>query len=372
MVKSLLESTLISEEHGDFVQHSFIPENIAVVVVGSFDSLMLYKPLKELFANMDVHIAYPTFHYFSNDMFKYLNEDIYEGFSEKTVLLTEYDYQDDLSKYKDFKLFKTGLGENSLGVFLGDENKEEEGNSFIDERLDYILSKHLSDKDFYLGYLNRHDWSYYFKIDKKNSIDSKVTFASICILLENSGSRNTNLIVNMGEEEVKELKKVLTKLDVKDPSIAYLKLSKKVSAKDIDAFYKSDSKIKILNPFPLARKDMKRLIVNSNTFVGITGDQSFIEALSLEKIVFYQVMEWKRDFFKNFTRLFGKLNRSETQNFYSSMLNNPNGIKQIRFTYKAIKAKKKKIHSDTVEVKNFISEKLNLRQNLLPVVNLKK
>ncbi|MBA3237258.1 MAG: hypothetical protein H0T62_02770 [Parachlamydiaceae bacterium] len=65
--------------------------------------------------------------------------------------------------------------------------------------------------------------------------------------------------------------------------------------------------VRIFDPFPLINADLMLLMKESNSLIGCTGDLSFSEVISHDKLPLYQTMGHKESFFKDITYITGVL-----------------------------------------------------------------
>jgi len=61
--------------------------------------------------------------------------------------------------------------------------------------------------------------------------------------------------------------------------------------------------LRIINPYPISHKDMKNIGRISDFFSGMTGDQSWSEAVSSNKFLFYEVVPFKEYFLPQYRDL---------------------------------------------------------------------
>ncbi|WP_059358997.1 hypothetical protein [Parachlamydia acanthamoebae] len=61
--------------------------------------------------------------------------------------------------------------------------------------------------------------------------------------------------------------------------------------------------LRLINLFPMPQKDVHALMVNSHMMIGCTGDQSFTEAVSFNKLPFYEMRTFKQMFFMHYRRI---------------------------------------------------------------------
>lgn len=109
---------------------------------------------------------------------------------------------------------------------------------------------------------------------------------------------------------------IISHLHPSDSEIDYPFLNE-LGISKIEFIYKEEDKIvkvvketgsegkqmRIINPFPLAQEDMHLLIFNSHMLTGCTGDQSFSEVISFNKLPFYELRRHKQLFFWHYLRL---------------------------------------------------------------------
>lgn len=78
--------------------------------------------------------------------------------------------------------------------------------------------------------------------------------------------------------------------------------------------------LRLINPFPLCNADFLRAISLSQLVVGCTGDLSFSEVLSQDKIPFYEVLLHKRPFWNGFIQLAEQHKKKSLAKFAKQLL----------------------------------------------------
>lgn len=91
---------------------------------------------------------------------------------------------------------------------------------------------------------------------------------------------------------------------LKEQGIAAIEFINKDSSLNVKKEIAEEGKlVRVFNPFPLPQKDLHILMINSHLLTGCTGDQSFSEAISFNKLPFYEFKTHKQLFFWHFLRL---------------------------------------------------------------------
>ncbi|NCT56588.1 MAG: hypothetical protein GW760_02605 [Legionella sp.] len=98
--------------------------------------------------------------------------------------------------------------------------------------------------------------------------------------------------------------------------------------------------LRLINPRRLERKTVQSLLNDSEPWVGLTGDASWIEGLMKGKIVCYQVVVWKQSFFNAFIQYLTKKmpHDSYLLKFYllqkCDRINSERNFEQMRLLYR--------------------------------------
>ena len=123
--------------------------------------------------------------------------------------------------------------------------------------------------------------------------------------------------------------------------------------------------LRLINPQRLERKTVQALLKDSEPWVGLTGDASWIEGLIRGKIIFYQVVIWKSQFFSKFMMYMDtKMKSSLLFKFYMLQWRQPgqeNSFSQMRELYQN---NLPELQRDAAHLATSITEEKNLSNYL--------
>lgn len=231
---------------------------------------------------------------------------------DKIVLsCTEYNAnQDNRMRHQSLQQYypivqRLDTGFNQLGVYIETpiQNKLQTPSPQLaslifsnQSETNYFEKSHL-----YFGYYNRmfsYDESANNKIDQINYVVTCIKDA----LYWNKVTglhKDIDIAIDLDKNALAEIYKQLTK----EEQNAIQGIIHRTKA---DALVQSTTNennkinIRIINPFPLKHEEMLYLITKSNPLTMLTGDQSFTEGLTSNKIIFYQIMRWKDNLYDQF------------------------------------------------------------------------
>ena len=128
--------------------------------------------------------------------------------------------------------------------------------------------------------------------------------------------------------------------------------------------------LRLIDPRRLERKTVQALLNDSEPWVGLTGDASWIEGLMKGKLVCYQVVQWKRAFFNEFIQyLTAKMPRSRLLEFYR--LQGANGADSQR-NFERMRALYRDhlpaMQADARKLADFIGREKNLSITMSPAL----
>ncbi len=126
--------------------------------------------------------------------------------------------------------------------------------------------------------------------------------------------------------------------------------------------------VRLVNPQRLERQTIQALLNDSEPWVGLTGDASWIEGLMKGKIVCYQVVQWKQQFFQEFLRYASsKLSRnSPLLAFYR--MQDSGRFEQMRNHYQTHLPQ---MQQEALQLANFIVKEKNLNHSLSKMLGLR-
>ncbi len=364
-------------------------KGIKVFLTSEFDRrLYLDVEMQNIIKNSRI-ILFPAYDYLKNN--KLLN--IINRFSKYPVIIySEYDFN--VSDFVDFPKntyhCMTGFGDplcSGLGVFINQNSKDfnymlhnKKNINFlknlynishpIENLLDLhrMHNKYLKKNHLFFGYNNTDEVS-----SKGIDVFNYITIAVKKTLLQNrkkNNNKNIDIIATIENKQFTSLVDCIKALDPKKINFAnitfyrYQKDEIKLNAKQVIG--NGNINIRIINPFPIEHYLFEWLQINSDPFVAATGDQSFSEGISNNKLIAYQIMSWKEDLFERFSE-YVRLNKNlyYLYDFYNNQLlfqENPllynNKIAEILATYQdRLLIQSKKLHA-------FLQKDMDLYKNL--------
>lgn len=313
-------------------------KGIKVFLTPEFDRrLYVDMEMKNLIEDSRI-ILFPAYDYLKNN--KLLN--IINKFSKYPVIIySEYDFNvsDFVGLPENVYHCMTGFGDplsSGLGFFINQNLKDVKNINYIVHNvksinflknlyninipiknllnLKRIHNKYLKKNNLFFGYNNTCKVSY-----KGIGIFNYITIAIKKTLLQNrknndrNNDKNIDIIANIEKLEVAYLIDYIKALDPQGAhfaSINFYKYQKDeiklVTKKTIG---NGSLNIRIMNIFPIDHYLFEWLQINSDPFVAATGDQSFSEGISNNKLIAYQIMSWKEDLFERFVEYI-KLNKN--------------------------------------------------------------
>lgn len=374
---------VIRSKTRNFSNLEMIPKNTKVILISDWD-ILFEDAVKNTLSQIKTKLAYPTFHYLNEKQTNFL-----QNLPGKFYRMTEYDF---MESYDDSSIdtLRTGFGDDCLGVMLDGDQLEGEVSfkNRDNQRLYELMSK--SGQDFYFAYFNQ--WTNYEDQDSYTSLSGYLEMAIFYDLLKKAESydqtsfpKSTFLLVALGQDKSKDLlldlhNRMQAFIDHSDLDLRYKQLIRRIQFNyssgvgfeggdlKTDFSIQSESNddpiiFHIVNPFPLLKNDMQIFMRDSSSFVGVTGDQSLTEAIQYKKVVYYQVMQWKRmllDQFVNTSKLFPYIHK-----FYKSYgqkskleLDEVWQWSQYLFRYD------KKLKRDSRDFLDYLKREKNLTQNL--------
>lgn len=262
--------------------------------------------------------------------------DLLHGFKKPIKLIPEYDLvHTKNSTYRNPNAEIISTGFKGHGVYI-DETATAEHRLDEASPIDADFITHLTGDDIEQYYQNNYlYYGYFFDDETKSPSEYAVNVASYisnCIMLAMDQDEKTNIdIVIPGFKDEGALKDVYQRALDKLPQ-AYRERLGSVDydvreAAQFDTISMNDTsgeyQLRLINPRRLERKTVQALLNDSEPWVGLTGDASWIEGLMKGKIVCYQVVLWKQAFFNEFMAyLSKKMPKSHLLAFYRLQGNN--------------------------------------------------
>ncbi|ASQ47491.1 hypothetical protein [Legionella clemsonensis] len=276
------------------------------------------KKLSHAVSLSDLVVIYPTPHFLTTPVAMLLAD------TRKPVIsFTEYDYdieyqhtnQGSITVVPGSTFLTSGIGEKSLGIYVEQFNEPAQIHATDLAKLPPDIFS--ANRVLYFGYFNRlfnsRTGATPARFIAFAILDSKQRELDIILPLQVSPhqevSAESKANVLESADFIKELEsfnQVQITYSPQPNNPIYLIYKKKednflmneISAEEFEAQKSAaDKLVRIINPFPLHKDSMRALMENSEPINLLTGDQSFSEALSLSKIIFYQAMGWKKKFY---------------------------------------------------------------------------
>lgn len=293
---------------GDIIKNKdFIPDNINLVYI-SLSGLRTHAScLARLMYNDTTFIAYPIPIY--PDDYNFLSL-----FPRSKVLnIMEYDrHPVDESEITHLK--HSGVAPDALGVFIREQAKTLSLAPMASNK-PLLFSILASPGNLFFGYFTHYLDLTANKTDNllEESSDFMVTpshFIFLALLKSARKKPNDRLITIVApflEEHLSDIKTMLENqrvaLEAKGIFITTITWQSTAKQDPLQIPYQTQENslgitVRLINPFPLQHQEMIHLLQISDPFCMLTGDGSFIEGIEANKVIFYQAMYWKRDFYK--------------------------------------------------------------------------
>jgi hypothetical protein len=192
-----------------------------------------------------------------------------------------------------FALGLSPMSYNTLGIPLMNVSPAQS----LQELFHASLKAHLSDKKrpFFLGYLK-----------KDHTTDEQHRAGFVLAAAAAQASRSDNIDIVCPFENIAKLNaSALGSLNVGRVVLMDCNAEGELKEKQVLTVQPTGREIRILNPFPLSNDDWMILLKFCEPLVGCTGDVSFSEVLSNQKIPFYQIRWHKTEFIAQLMELTG-------------------------------------------------------------------
>lgn len=245
---------------------------------------------------------------------------------KKIITVSEYSlkHRNNEVYYPDDVKMTTGFGRDERGVYIDATVKTTEGFEKIDPEdksfLDHLINRAVEEKDSY--HLKTELFYGYFFDDETLSAEKYTVTAELYIqnviklAIERGEKLNVDIVIPGFADPAHLLeiyKKALDKLPKgyreKIGKASYNAKTKPpehyTSTSLIDTNVTDKIAIRLINPTHLQRSTVQALLNESEPFMGLTGDASWIEGLIKGKITCYQTMRWKKIFYENFLLYLG-------------------------------------------------------------------
>lgn len=365
----------VRQEDEEPVRNLF-SQQMSYKLINGIDVGRGYFQLEDAISDADLIISYPTPHFITKEVAKLLT-----NHAKHVISLGEYDY--DLAyqlanrgKAIEFipgaTFLSSGLEKDNLGIFI-----EKQSGQIHPTDSAKLPNELLSgNSELYFGYFNK-----LFESSTIANPSRFIAFAAnastkkeVDIILPlqpkdskdvSSESRANILFDSLFIEDLEDFSQVQLAYFPPSPTppiyIIYERvgnklLSREVSAEEFEVQKsKSEKIIRIVNPFPLHKDSIIALMEKSAPVSLLTGDQSFSEALSLLKIIFYQAMPWKKKFYEALTAT--SQNYGTLQTWFKMFLDKSTPIRSLVDFYKknqqTLIDETEALRNDLIHNKNF-------------------
>lgn len=319
--EELMVEVLVSVGKEDEIPvRNLFSDGMQYELINGFDTAIGKEQLKKAISDADLIIPYPTPHFLSENIANLLADTM-----RPVISLAEYDYDIEFQHLKKRAVevvpgsvfLSSGLKEGNLGIYVEKYGGHSQIHPTDSSKLPNDLM--LGDKQLYFGYFNK----------LSNSYTGATPSRFIAFAIHSSQKKEVDIILPLQSPEIPNINPENKGSILEAPSfikdlegfnqlqIAYMRpapypiiyllyqregeklVEKEISEEEFEEQKnKSDKIIRVINPFPLHKDSMRALVEASEPINLLTGDQSFSEALSLSKIIFYQAMPWKRKFYE--------------------------------------------------------------------------
>lgn len=276
---------------------------------------------EKLLDETDLVVIYPCAHLMVRQTYEYLEK------SEKPIIITtEYNPKFSKGQLKDnwggvekfppltAHYMETGFStteKKRLGIFIEPSQtiqphetlsniQDEKDHAFRDLLLSSSSGKddeYFSSHDMYFGYYNNLDMQ-----AENQGADCNV-FLDLCISKSQNKAKESGhmkaidiimpLRTNSELINAQDLFSGLERYDLKEFRFEFYEKNPDGQMECKLKMGEGDNVVRIMNPFNLNSKTMNLLLKLSDPLCYITGDQSLSEAFSNDKLIIYQVMDWK-------------------------------------------------------------------------------
>lgn len=308
-----------------------LPQNCIPVIIKGIESFPKESYHQAITRSQKV-IAFPNLGWFENSLgYDYFRDQ--SGTAQKKVLsLVEYDYS--VQQNSNATYLRTGLGEQSLGIFIDPldhrmqsdllselkqyaSQPEHPDSKFLTLFIPQLLTEdYFSKTSLFFGYFNKST-----QISPRTAVnDTEFLLSAISkSILVNPDKKNIDFIIRMENESILgHIYASLLKMGLKNFNISYYRhdqLSSTLENSSPTEGNENPYVIRIFNPFHLHPDIFSLLLKLSDRFCAVTGDQSLSEAISQNKLFFYQEMNWKRDLYTAFIDIVSKCHGEDSVAF---------------------------------------------------------
>lgn len=279
---------VIRESNGQIKAQDLIPEGLDDLFIIKEWSQILNIPIviSKLLSSSVSIVSYPTPDYIPYKLLSALSI-----FHPKVVNIGEYDFkwENELNvSHKGIGYIRTGFSGN--GVFIEDKipSAELKGNG------SYLNS--IKDADIYFSYHNTQTSERVSNYSVANLLVFSITALQKSLAKEIRPSK-VIVVAKASDEDFTSIVNYIKEVGVGDIATLTFNSPQKTLSTSIG---ESGVDIVIENIFPLRNSEIIRLLELSEPFCMLTGDASFLEGISLGKIILYQRMSWKSKFFDSF------------------------------------------------------------------------
>lgn len=232
--------------------------------------------------------------------------------TDKEILEEKETFLDSLNARVHFLyagLAKDATGAKRLGINIAPMDRKEpsiaEAFSILPQKdketVRFILDnkpweEYQQSSQLYFGYYNninsvadtnKATAARFFRLAVKNSFQKKP-------------DQSVDIVMPLKSEDQQSWEAIVGQFDLaaEDLSLEYWKQEPKTNTYILEKKEgRGKRTVRIINPFPLSPQGMAFMFQFSHPFCMVTGNQSCSEALSFNKLFFYQIMSWEREFY---------------------------------------------------------------------------
>ncbi|MBT4963544.1 MAG: hypothetical protein HON32_05135 [Francisellaceae bacterium] len=397
-------------------------QKVNIFITQDWSETLLQDPeLQEIVKDSQI-VIFPAYDYLNRNNVLQILEKFKP--SKPVILYSEYDFNiSNLDEINNSWCCETGFGNpagTGLGIFIenhikpGDEYTKITQEQFTVDILNFLyLNEGEPDAEnktweqleidykkthkVYFGYFNgiEHAENFYSNrniINTKNFVLASIK-KSFIDFKKNTQDKSVDILVPMKNNEFDEVVEYLgikkTDILLNDFEVSRIRevsfYTRAAHENKSEVLTKRNSviinpegnfDIRILNVFPIRNQLFKFFVKHSDPFVGVTGDQSFSEGLSLSKLNAYQIMQWKEDMFDNFVSLcqFALGEESYISKFYlAHKADNSNDLTARFKNYLTILSDLFENHEEEMLIEStnlymYLKKDMNLYQNFLGLI----
>lgn len=286
---------------------------------------------------------------------------------------TQLEYHASLQKYYPL-VQRLDTGFNELGIFINPPQNNELLLKNFQEQAKPLAQclfgeqeeeKYFGNHNLYFGYLNT-------SIENAASLFNKFDCENYLLTCINDGlldeNKDIDVVLNL---DLKSLKAILEKLPPTD--LKKLKTIEWISiSENKNEVIKGEGKInlRLINPFPTPHAAMLYLIAKSNPLTLLTGDQSFTEGLTYNKIIFYQIVVWKKEMFDAYLETIKQILKSDSvlYQFYALQKKDCSKEEFFKLVMPFYNKHKQTLQEQQEQLGKYLQQHCNLNTTVVPAL----